>query len=138
MTKELVYLACPYSHKLYYWRNLRFQAVNRAAARLMADGILVFSPISHTHPIAEAGGLPKDWAFWERYDRAILACCAKVIVLRMPGWEESKGVQAEILIAEEMGIPVEYMDSPVVVPGPPQGRTIGQGRPEETILTCDQ
>jgi hypothetical protein len=72
----------------------------------------VFSPISHTHPIAEAseGKLPMEWEFWEGFDRQYLNVCKKIIVLRIPGWEESKGVQAEIKIGTEMGIPVEYMD----------------------------
>ena len=110
MNRPIVYLACPYSHELPSYREARFHAANQAAAKLMAQGVVVFSPISHAHPIALAGDLPKGWEFWERYDRAVLSCCCKVVVLRLPGWEKSTGVRAEIKIAEEMGIPVEYME----------------------------
>jgi hypothetical protein len=108
--KTLVYLATPYSHPDREVRIARFEAVNRAAAKLMRDGLHVYSPISHTHPIAEAGELPLGWEFWEQYDRAILDACCRVIVLRQPGWEYSMGVQAEIRIAEELGLPVSYID----------------------------
>lgn len=106
----LVYLATPYSHERMAVREHRFKVVNRVAADLMREGVHIYSPISHTHPIAMAGDLPKGWEFWEQYDRVMLVACVKVIVLRQEGWEESKGVTAEIAIAREMGLPVEFID----------------------------
>ena len=108
----IIYLATPYSHYYPEVRQQRFEIVNAVAAQLMAEGLHIFSPISHTHPIAIAGDLPKGWDFWEEYDRRILAVCGKVIVLKQPGWERSTGVQSECKIAEEMGIPIEYMEVP--------------------------
>lgn len=110
MKKELVYLACPYSHADYCVKLARFDAVNLAAAKLMKQGMYVFSPISHSHPIGEAGSLPGDWQFWEGYDRRIISHCDRLIVLKLPEWEKSTGVTAEIKIAIERGIPVNYMD----------------------------
>ena len=115
--KPLVYLASPYSHPERSVRAQRFEAVCRAAAKLMNGGVYLYSAISHSHPIAEAGSLPLGWDFWGAYDRAILSCCNKVIVLRLDGWRESKGVQAEIAIAAEQGIPVEYIDEEPPPPG---------------------
>lgn len=109
MKKTLIYLACPYSHPDPNVRLERFECANKTASQLMRDGHHIYSPISHTHPIAVAGGLPLGWDFWEPYDRAILAMCKEVRVLTLYGWEESKGVQAEIAIAKEMGIPVSYL-----------------------------
>jgi hypothetical protein len=106
----LVYLATPYSHADPAVREQRFKVVNLAAAHLMRSGAHIYSPISHTHPIALAGELPKGWEFWEQYDRAVLAACVKVIVLKQPGWDRSTGVAAEIKIATEMGLPVEFME----------------------------
>jgi hypothetical protein len=105
---ELVYLAAPYSHPDPDIREARFQAVNRHAAAMMAAGVFVFSPISHTHPIAEAGALPLGWDFWEAYDRAMISRCSRVAVLTLDGWRESVGVTAEIRIAGELGLDVEF------------------------------
>ena len=110
MSGPLTYLACPYSHADSAVRGSRFDMVNRAAARLMLAGELIFSPISHSHPIAEAGDLPRGFDYWEAFDRAYLAHCCKLIVLRLDGWRESVGVQAEIRIAGELGLPIEYLD----------------------------
>ncbi len=108
---ELAYLAVPYSHKDRAVIVERFNAVNKVAAKLMASGQYVFSPISHTHPIADAGDLPRGWEFWDGYDRVMISACDKLIVLQLDGWKESIGVQAEIKIATELGIPIEYIDS---------------------------
>lgn len=107
--KRLTYLACPYTHKDHYMMVARYLAVNRFAAKLMGeDGRFVFSPISHTHPIAEQGKLPRGWEFWECYDRTMIGCCDDLLVLCLDGWEQSTGVQAEIKIAEEFNIPIDY------------------------------
>lgn len=108
-TRKLTYLAVPYSHQDALVRLWRFEMANTAAARLMGAGEFVFSPISHTHPIALAGNLPLGWDYWEAYDRAILQSCGKIVVLMLPGWEISKGIEGECNIARELGIPVEFM-----------------------------
>ena len=107
---ELIYLACPYSHKDSEIMQNRFLAINKIAAKLMADGYYVFSPISHTHPIALAGTLPRGWEFWKGYDTVIIKNCKCVLVAMLDGWGTSTGVQAEIQIAKDLGIPVEYLD----------------------------
>lgn len=115
--RVLTYLACPYSHHDRAVRVARFEAANRAAAALMQAGHRVFSPISHTHPIAEAGDLPLGWDYWEAFDRAYLSISARVVVLRIDGWDQSKGVAAELRIAAEAGLPVEYFDPPEISDG---------------------
>jgi Domain of unknown function (DUF1937) len=140
MPGQLTYLACPYSHPDRAVRVARFEAANRAAAKLMAAGELVFSPISQCHPIAEAGGLLGDWSFWERYDRAMLDGCKRVVVLMLDGWRESTGIQAEIGLAWRMGLPVEYAEpepqkmaveprSPLPAPTRPSQVPIASGSP---------
>jgi len=106
----MIYLACPYSHPDASVRRARFRAANRAAARLMAEGLLVFSPISHSHPIAECGELPGNWAYWEAFDRAVLGACSELRVLKVDGYQTSEGIAAEILIARELGMPVTFAD----------------------------
>lgn len=107
---RLVYLACPYSHPDPAVRRARFEAANRCAATLMQAGVFVFSPISHTHPIAEAGDLPLGWDFWEPYDRLLIGACGALYVLMLDGWRESRGVTAEIAIARDLGLEIEYLE----------------------------
>ena len=111
----MIYLASPYSHRDAVTREYRFREVCEVAARLMRSGHNVFSPIAHTHPIAQFG-LPKEWDFWEKYDREFLAVCDAVWVLQINGWKESVGVQAEIKIARELKKPVYFLRHGEIVP----------------------
>ncbi len=105
-----IYLATPYSsHADLVVRKARFEVVNKIAALLMNKGYLVFSPISHTHPIALAGDLPKGWEFWREYDLTFIEWCDEVFVLKQNGWKESVGVIAEIKIAKELNKPITYI-----------------------------
>lgn len=78
-------------------------------AALLRDGLLVFAPVVHSHPLV-AYGLPVEWAFWQRYDREHLERCEDLMVLMLPGWEESLGLRAEIALAEALGLPIHYLD----------------------------
>jgi len=106
----ITYLCSPYSHPEAFVMEQRYQEVCKIAGELMASGDVVFSPIAHSHSIAAQSDLPGSWEFWEQQDRAFLAASSKLVVAMMPGWAESKGVTAEIAIAKELGIPVEYME----------------------------
>ena len=104
----MIYLASPYSHEREAVRETRFHDACDAASHLMRQGHRVYSPIAHTHPVAQHG-LPLGWDFWEPYDRWFVERCDEVWVLTLEGWSESKGVRAEIRIAEELGKPVRYL-----------------------------
>lgn len=110
MSKPLIYLAQPYSDDDPKIREERFRLGAKKAAEFMNQGMTIFSPISMCHPMSIYGKLPGNWEFWEKFDRAYLSCCKKVIVYKLEGWEKSTGVQAEIKIAQELDIPVEYID----------------------------
>ncbi len=110
---EMIYLASVYSqggagkNK----RTRRFKLACKKAAQLMAEGKNVFCPIAHSHPI-EVHGMDKieGHDFWLKQDFAVLKRCDKLVVYRMPGWQESVGIQREIAFAENHGIPIEYVD----------------------------
>ena len=107
---RLIYLASPYSHADPAVMEARFDAVCREAAILMGRGIHVYSPIAHTHPIAVRGELPKDWQFWEAYDNVMIAAASEVWVLMLEGWAASKGVNAEIEIAQDTGKRLRFVE----------------------------
>jgi len=47
----------------------------------MSRGQHVFSPITHSHPIAQVGHLPVEWDYWEAYDKRLLAICDQLYVV---------------------------------------------------------
>lgn len=105
----IIYLASPYTHPDPEVKEERVRQICAIAGRLMRQGLHVFSPISHTHAIAKCADLPGTYEFWEEYDRKFLSVCGELWVATIDGWEESKGVQAEIAIARQLNIPVRYI-----------------------------
>lgn len=103
----MMYLASPYSHPDPLVRHERWEAVCRVAAEYIRAGVPAFSPIAHSHPIAMLG-VDGDWETWASMDRAIIGTSDAMVVLMLDGWRDSKGIAAEILIAEELHLPI-YM-----------------------------
>lgn len=110
MSEGYLYLASPYSHPDPLVRQERFIKACHAAGRLMKQGHSAFAPISHSHPVAEVmGERATDHAFWMAVDLPILARASKLVILTLPGWEDSKGIAEETNFAKANGIPIEYL-----------------------------
>lgn len=108
--RRMIYLASPYTHDDPAIMKERYEGVCRVAARLMKQGHYVYSPIAHSHGIAQYG-LPLGWEYWERISYAFLNLCKEIWVVTMPGWRHSIGVLAEIAHAEAQGKPVRYVSA---------------------------
>ena len=107
----MIYLASPYSHPDSSVREERFQEICKIAGKLMEEGHVIFFPIAMGHPIACAHpSLPTDWQYWKRFGTEFLHASEKLIVAMMDGWVDSAGVTGEIAIANEIGIPIQYLE----------------------------
>jgi nucleoside 2-deoxyribosyltransferase len=107
-----VYLAIPYR----YDPDQSFEIANFAAAYQMKLGNIVFSPISHSHHIADHldAELRLDHEFWMKQDLPMIDWADKlvVVVIGCAGIdliEYSRGVQEEIEYAKTLGKEIEYM-----------------------------
>lgn len=110
---EIVYLACPYTDPEPDVREDRFRCANKAAAHLVEQGLIVYSPISMTHPIdlvLAAEGETKGPEYWVPFDEAFMTVCSRMIILKLDGWEKSIGVQRETEWFKRRGRPVEYLE----------------------------
>ncbi len=101
--KPIMYLASPYTHLDKEIQHMRYLAVRDTVAHLMREGILVFSPIVHCHPMAVSCGLKGDINFWRDYDFAMIEALPRFGVLTLPGWEKSEGIVEEQSHATSLG-----------------------------------
>jgi hypothetical protein len=107
---ELIYLASPYTNADDSIKQKNYELISEIAAALTAEGYVVFSPISYGHNLIKFKDIPGDWAFWFNFCVTFLLKCDKLVVYKIPGWQNSVGVQEEIEIASKHGIPVEFRD----------------------------
>lgn len=109
---KLYYLASPYSHPDKETQDHRYLEVSRVAARLIKEYHLkLILPITTSHALrAVDPGLGTSWTAWEALDIELVKRSDVLLVVNMPGVSESIGVQAEINVAQNHGIPVLVID----------------------------
>ena len=106
-----IYLAVPYTHFDPEIREKRYEAVTRLTGLMSKAGYIVFSPITHSHPVAKMTKLSGGWSFWSKIDYAFIRACKICVVYMLPGWDQSIGVQAEIDYCIKHNIPIVYVKS---------------------------
>ncbi|MGH6796576.1 MAG: DUF1937 family protein [Methylocella sp.] len=110
------YLGSPYS-KHPDGPEEAFRQVCVEAGALIRAGMPVYSPIAHSHPIAEYAEMdPFDHSIWMVADEPLMwgARCG-LIVLMLDGWETSYGLAEEIKFFRQAMRPIVYM-TPGIIP----------------------
>jgi hypothetical protein len=109
--KAIIYLACPYTDKNPQIRLRRFELATAAAATLVKRGLVVFSPITMTHPmdVALSGDNTLGSDFWIKFDEAFMDICSELVILKIDGWEQSSGIRREIEFFKTTGKPISFM-----------------------------
>lgn len=104
------YLATPYSK----WAAGLDDAAQTAAwlaGRLIVAGVVVYSPIAHSHAIARAAGIdPYDHAVWLPADRPLFDAAHGLLVAALEGWRDSYGICEEITWAKSQRKPRFLLD----------------------------
>lgn len=116
-----IYVASPYSK----WAKIPGYGLSRAAGaaakltgELMKGGMRCFSPIAHGHYVTLNSYLdPLDHAMWMNQCDGMMGSAAGIIVLQLPGWNESKGVQMEIDHFAKASKPILFVRPTDLLPG---------------------
>ncbi len=89
------FLSSPYS-KYRGGIDVAYHKARNATIDLVTSGVVVYSPIVHSHPLAMYGGIdPLAHDFWMRQSLAMLDTAGGLILLTLDGWQESVGMRAE-------------------------------------------
>lgn len=104
----LYYVASPYTSPDPAVSAERCAQAVEAAKVLTRIGYAAFVPIAYNAPWTADPTYKVDttWEFWESIDLPFLDRCAALILLEIPGWEKSRGVNAELDHCHKVGIPV--------------------------------
>ncbi len=102
----MIYLSIPYTGKEY----VSFRVSCAVAAELAKAGNVVVAPVIYGHVLSDHGHAFDHDHDWLKHDLEILHHCNQVVVVKLKGWEESVGVQAEMAEAKKLGIPILFLD----------------------------
>lgn len=104
------YVGTPYS-KYPAGLEAAFVMACRETARLAMQGVPVYSPIAHSHPISKHLEVsPTDHDFWVTFDKPMVDNAGGLIVVMAEGWNSSRGLLHEISEFQLVGKPVVYWD----------------------------
>lgn len=101
-----IYIGCPYTDKHKLVQHTRYLEVSRVVADMLCHGVPVYSPIVHCHELAKRFRLPSDFDFWRDYNYAMLERASGLHILELEGWNDSRGLKAEIKFALAHAIPI--------------------------------
>jgi len=104
-----LYLSSPYTHDDEKVRLYRYEKALETLAELTKYGYIVFSPIVHSHPMAEKYDMPKDSTYWSTVNRTFVYSCSALVVLCIEGWSKSSGVSEEVEQAERENKEIFYI-----------------------------
>lgn len=106
----MIYLASPYTHPEAEVREIRYREVMAQAHRMVMEGQLVYSPIVHFHEMSIQHKMPKDWSYWKNVCEGMLAYSTSLVIYKIPGWDSSEGILAEIKFAESLHLPIKEIE----------------------------
>lgn len=106
----LLYVGTPYS-KYEAGIEAAFQDAAALTGELLRQGLCVYSPIAHGHPLSIYGGIdPLDLSIWLPFDATMMARSDALVVAMMQGWEASSGIRHEMEEFVLSGKPVFFLN----------------------------
>lgn len=107
----MIYVASPYTSEDRTVLSRRFICVREYTAHLMASGQVCFSPIVYGHQFVRDFEGPMDFLSWQAFnDRILTLACSSVHVLKLSGWENSRGIAHELNLAKKHHLPITYVE----------------------------
>lgn len=108
----MIYLACPFRNPDPLVQRRRCAAAHYVAAKLFLKGKFVFSPLTHNETLIDIINDAVPGEHWMQFDLKVFSICTELYVLKMDGWEQSKGVTMEIAYAKVKGLPIKMVEPP--------------------------
>lgn len=108
----MVYLASPYSHTHAKVRLYRYNLITKITGELQDRYPYAFiGPITQSHNTAQYMiNNNTEFTAWIIRDFTYISHCNELWVIMIDGWQESKGIQEELLFAKTQKIKIKYFD----------------------------
>lgn len=106
------YVATPYA-KYKFGTDVAFMEAERHTEHLaFAYRIPAFSPIVHGHRLSRHRRLePCDHDLWMRLNQPLMEGAEAMILVKLSGWDESRGVAEEAAYFQSAGKPIVEMEA---------------------------
>jgi len=107
MERKLIYISAPYNGTPEETER-RMDIVLKEIGKIQSMGHFVITPLMF-HFTMKYITFPSTDDYWYKFSSRLLhSGIDEMIVLKLDGWDKSKGVQIEINTCKELGISIEY------------------------------
>lgn len=107
----MVYVATPYSRYKYGLGCAAYDACRHAEYLVRELGLSAWSPIVHGHQLSLWDKLPpRDHLLWMKINAPLMEASASCVVVKLEGWQDSRGIAEEVAYFQAAGKPVVEMD----------------------------
>lgn len=109
---QFVYLSAPYTSSEAGVRDLRARACAQAMADLIVAGQCVICPVVMNHEalrILDDRRSGPNSVYWSCLETRLAETCDELVVLQLPGWEDSRGVAREVELFRMRGKPIRFL-----------------------------
>ena len=106
----MIYLAAPFYDPDPDIRFERFESIIRCHAKIISEGYFCFAPVAHGYPASvqpEYNSVTEK--YWLRLDLKCAVICRVLLVITLPGWEDSIGIKEETVYFSEKSKPIFYI-----------------------------
>jgi hypothetical protein len=108
----MIFLATPYTHPDENVMETRRTNVCVISSLLLEKGIFSFSPLIYGLELIKHSHLEdKSFAYWEQYCESLLKKSDELYVINCDGWENSKGLLAEIKFFSQFNKNMYFIDT---------------------------
>lgn len=108
----MIYVASPYSHPDPLTRKTRFLLAQDFVIHCMETmNVIPFSPIVYGHELAIKYDIPTDAQYWLVFNTNMMRRSECMFMLKIDGWNTSKGMELELKIAKLLQIPIVEFDA---------------------------
>jgi len=109
-----IYLAGPYTSPDPTIQDKRFIKLVHVTSKLMMMGYTVVTPVLSGVPLSLLDKVENSHEFWMQQDLPVLNKANEMLILALPGWQDSTGLCAEMYYARLWDIPyqcISYKDA---------------------------
>lgn len=110
----IIYIGSPYMHVKSHVRRARVTACGIVAAELLMANKRVYAPLVHGYytKVLSRVDIPESVILANCF--SMLKLSSQLMVLCLPGWEESDGLRQEREVAKTLGIPEVLIDEGIL------------------------
>lgn len=108
--RSYTFISAPYSNLSRGVLESNMKIIDRLIVHMLAKKLYPISLLTMVHSLIDKfDNIPIDSEFWHAYSRALVCNAQEMLILELPGYEDSAGMLEELVTAKINNIPTQHL-----------------------------